>query len=208
MKKLFLPVFLLISFAGFSQISIENTTKAESNTQGFFVKNGTQKLSSLDCYNFKDMYISFDIDPSFFAYDRVTVTLFRSYKGAPGFTFSYSFTKEEFARKFKGKKYAYLDLFTEEGMDSKSVMGFRRVELQMVGSKKETENSTLGSEIFGGTKTGEVETNFVNNEIVRKDKYRDEKIGKINPIPMTNLFKEPSWGAYPKMPKGDGDCYN
>ena len=144
MKKLFLSSLMLFSITAFSQIDMGKTSKPDSKTQGLFAKGGTLKLASLDCYNFKDLVIAFDIDDSFFSYDRITVTLKRAQsENESNFTYAYSFTKADFARRFKGKKYAFLSLFPEEALDSKSVMDFRRVTLQMVGSKKEMENSKM-----------------------------------------------------------------
>jgi len=207
MKKIFIAASLVAWGMAFSQIQVESKIKGDSNTQGIFVKDGTQKLSSLDCYNFKDLIVSFDIDPSFFNYDQILVVLSRGTSQGDGFHYTYSFTREDFSRRFKGKKYAYLSLFPEEGLDKKSVMNFRRVELQMVGSKKEMETSMLFVVIEGGMKTGETETVFRGDQIIKNDKYKYERLTALSPIPMHNLFKEPSWGQYPTMPKGEGACY-
>jgi len=209
MKKLLLPAFLFISAIGASQIKMESTSKPESNTQGLFVKGGTQKITSLECYNFKDLVIAFDIDDSFFGYDQIVVGLVESTadvdKSQNGY--SYTFTKEDFARRFKGKKYAYLNLFPDANLESKSVMNFERADLQYVMTKKEIETTKLFITVYGGMKTGEVQVIYENNREVRKEKYSEEKLTKLLPITLHNLLKYHGSGGTPTL-KIEGDCYN
>ncbi len=208
MRKILLVTSFLVAQVSFCQIQVENKNKQESTTQGLFAKGGSLKLTSLDCYTFDNLIISFDIQPSYFSFDQVVITLTRSTDPNSGFAYSYTFSKEDFARKFQGKKYAYFQLFNEDGLDRKSVMGFTRVQLQMVGSKKDIESSKIYIKVHGGMKTGDYETAYQDGKVITKDKYKYEVLSKFNPIGMTGLFKEPSWGQYPTMPKGDGNCYN
>lgn len=205
MKKIIVLSLFICAKTAFSQIQVQSTKKPESSTQGLFVKNGTQKLSSIDCYNFTDLLISFDIDEKFFSYDVVLIQLFKSTSyNEGGFPFNFTFTKEEFARKFKGKKYAYLSLFPDPALDSKSVMGFYRTELQCAPSRKAMDISSVFVDVMGGTRTGERESKIVNGELRFRDVYNYDILAQIS-VPLHNMIRT---GNVTKKPKGDGDCYN
>lgn len=205
-----MAALMLAATLGYSQIDMGNKTKPESSTQGIFVKNGTMKLTSLDCYDFDDMAIAFDIDDSFFTYDVIQVQLAKGKNGEANQDniYRYNFTKEEFARKFKGKKYAFLNLFPEQGLDKPSVMGFTRARLQLVYSKKDKETTVIYVRISGGTKTG-VTSNYDNysNRVVYKDTYTYDKLTSLAPVPMHNAFVARAFLSDPTMPTATGNCY-
>ena len=89
-----------LNVSGQIQVAKPVSENNDSPTQGFFVKGGSEKLTALECYNFKDLIVSFDLKDEYFGYDQVTIKLCVSGKYDETF-FKYTMSMAEFKLKFK-----------------------------------------------------------------------------------------------------------
>jgi len=222
MKRMLLPILVvnLLSMHATGQIELnEDPTKRPdtSSTQGFFMNKGATQIKSLECYDFKDMIVAFDIDESYFDYDYIQIDID---KGDP-YIDKYGdvrYTQEEFRRLAAGKDYIYVTVFSKEDLKEQSRFGFDRAELEfnyhgIIPRKMEkTLNATISgwditdTKIVYTTKSdGSVEANDVDTEestILAKF--------KIDLLNGKGKFVAPLIGGFflRRLPTTSGNCYN
>lgn len=137
-------VLLLAFFSLFSalqaQIEIdEEKDDNESTTQGFFVKKGQMRIEALECYDFEDLIISFNIKKEHFACDRISIVLQLGNPEKKNSIKEYIYTvdREDFKVLFEDKDYAYFKIFSSPDLDEKSDWKWkdeynRRIPLQRI----------------------------------------------------------------------------
>lgn len=161
--------FIILSFSSFAQITVEDDNNIESKTQGFFVKNGAQKIDALECYDFKNLILAFDLKPEYFTYDEIfiTLTITNNQRNAMGVVIDEQFflkiNKDIFNIQFAGKDYAYFKIFASDDLKEKSEFEYRyssviysltRSKLQYTTNKKALTDSKMIAEISFGRITG------------------------------------------------------
>jgi|GEM_PF-6972272 len=221
MKKHFITTIsiALLSFSAFSQIEVKSSSAVDttqSSTQGFFLNKGATKITSLECYNFSDLIVSFDIKKEYFEYDKIQILV---HVGEPYSISSYAgriFTQEEFAREFTGKKYGYIDIFSTTNMKEKSqYFEMNRADLEFeAGGQRYPLETKLKAIIIGydivdtkvvyKTKSdGSVEA--VNENTVKPTRLTEFGIDLLN---RKRAFRIPLLGGFPpSKPTEEGDCH-
>lgn len=198
-RKMYMGVFsLLLAFSAASQIAVKEA-KADT-TEGLFVKNGTVKLTSMDCYNFDDLMVAFNLNATHFEYDMIEIKFRCGEKYDGDFVKSYHYTKSDFLKLFnETDAYAYFQVFKEADMKEKSQWGFTRQDLYYTDTKSKAENSILQVTVIGH--------NYV---MSNGEEWRSSVQLNDFSIPMKGRMKI-SWFAfnYGKYPEEtiSGDCY-
>ena len=221
MKKniYFTLISALFALNTFSQITIKETAVAKSDsTQGFFVKGGTLKLDKLECYNFGDLIVAFNIDKSFFDFDVIEITLTWGSKSDNEYNQMVRLKRSEFAKLVTPEdKYVYFNIFTTSDLKevSKIFPYCKRTYMQHAESKKLADDSRLAASISGYNRTGTktVYETQSDGKVIATDKevWTEAKIlGSFN-IPMLNRIKVGAaafmFGKWPEEPVVTGDCY-
>jgi hypothetical protein len=221
----------LLTVTSFAQIEVDEPSKEnkDSKTQGFFVNGGKQKLDAIECYNFKDLIVSFDIKKEHFVCDQLSIE-FEIGNENKNDTYRYVVDQDEFSSLFEGKEYAYFKVFSSEDMEEESRWytthyspnsdvapthyKLTRSRLQHTKSKKHLENSTITVKIYCGKITGEKEVSkALSDGRVVTNKYKTWKWEDSSTfsIPLKNrifinIAKFKLLG-YPKKPVENGACY-
>ena len=231
-KSYFLAfAFSLIALSSLAQIDIDEPVNEnnKSKTQGFFVKEGKQKIEELECYNFKDLILSFDLKKEHFACDRLCIELEVGNK-IKNVSYKYYIDQDEFSALFEGKDYAYFKVFSSNDMKEKSEWVFKktymnsdyppsyynltRSRLQHCRSKKNLNDSKIMVKISCGKITGENAVSEARSDgrvVTRKYntwKWFDSSVFSIdlkNRV-FINIAKFKVLG-YPSKPVVNGDCY-
>lgn len=159
--KFYLPVFIFgIFFSSVTaQINVDEKIEVkESTTQGFFVKNGQQKISALDCYSFDDLILSFDLREEHFTCDQIRIDLIVGDKESK-YEYSYFIDGDNLKDLVKRDDYAFVKVFSSKDLTEKSVWEnpttkhLRRSHLQYTNSKSNLDDSKLSVKIYTRKKT-------------------------------------------------------
>lgn len=203
---------IILSYPSFAQLNIQEEKK-ESKTQGFFVNNGSIKLDDLECYNFKDLIVSFDIQEFMWEADYIYVYLKYGRPESNGqtdalATYSYRITNTDFNRLFKDKEYAYFKVFSTDDMSEKSELfgGLRRGALQNTTLKKNVDASILQAKVHVSVTIGKKIDEYGNvYNRYRWDEAANFSIDLKNRkrIPRTYMFNDDKAYAVDTS----GDCY-
>ncbi len=220
-RKIYITVIsVLFALNTFSQITIKETAVVKSDsTQGFFVKGGTLKLDKLECYNFGDLIVAFNIDKSFFDFDVIEITLTWGSKSDNEYNQMVRLKRAEFAKLVTPKdKYVYFNIFTTTDLKevSKVFPYCKRTYMQYAGSKNLANDSRLAASVKGYNLTGTetvYETQSDGKVIAReKEVWTEAEVLVSFNIPMLNRIKLSGsaymFGKYPEEPQVTGDCYN
>ncbi len=201
----------------FSQLEVQNPkaeTKPDSlSNQGFYVNEGKLKLTQLECYNFGDMIVVFDIKPEYFSYDYIYIDLY-SGETSNGYDIhgQIVYSKEDFFKGNGGKDYAYYYVFYTKDLAEKSRFEFTRANLEyaigLLSVKGVNLRAVLTGSIVKGTKT--VYSTTGSGDVVAREKEVESytKLEEFS-IPMLNRKKAApiKFGTKQDLPTVTGDCY-
>jgi hypothetical protein len=218
-RKIYITVIsALFALNTFSQITLKETAAAKSDsTQGFFLKGGTLKLDTLECYNFGEMLVAFNIDKSYFEYDEIAVVVSWGLDKDIELGGTKKFKKAEFAKLFIPQdRYAYVQVFkTENQKENSENFDFTRSQMRYTGSKIFASDCKLYLKILARNITG-IETTYetrTDGKVVAKEKEVWSLYETLNiiDIPMLNRIKVNGMAyAYHKFPtetEVPADCY-
>jgi len=210
--------FLMSSFLGMTQLDIETEKKENPDSKnGLYVKKGQMKLNVIECYDFDDMMVAFDLYDNYFAFDGIKIEIGIAHKDEQ-YEERYSdyYSKAEIA-KFAGKEYAYFPVVEMVSGEEKSYFWstnryrLNRVAMQQTSKKKNVENSELRIHIKGGTITGQrtVHERQADGSVISRseDVWSWTELDLFK-VAMKNRKKilPVSLGLKTK-PDGDGNCY-
>lgn len=224
-KKLVLlaVIFGSITMSSFAQIEIDEPANddTESTTQGFFVKGGKQKIRALECYNFKDLIVSFDLKKEHFLCNYLLIELMVGNE-RKNTIYTYLIDQGDFSELFKGKKYAYFKVFSSDDMEEKSdwvyVTNARdntpsafhpltRSDLQYTTNKKSLNDTKISVKV-SRIKT-EIKVTLRNAYWNWTDKW--EEVNKIFSIELKNRIHVKAakyyMSGFPKTPVSNGECF-
>lgn len=207
---------LLLALNSIAQIEMK-TKKDEvkvDSTQGFFVKNGSMKLSTLECYDFDNLIIAFNIDESFFDYDLIKVELGWGIDGNMDMYKTAQIDKVEFAKRFTKKdKYAYFSIFKTNDPEEVSNWDFTKAHLQYTPSNASLNDSKLIAWVSGVKRTTKkVYRTASDGSVVETNEPAWETPVRLHDLslPMKNRIKaNPIGYKIGKVPKlqTTGNCY-
>ena len=118
MKKIITIIALMGTIVPvcFSQLEVENPKQSvkpdSTSNQGFYVNEGKLKLTQLECYNFDNLIVAFNIDESYFKYDEISIEIFWGLGSDLDEIRLLNIKKSMFNKQFSTKdKYAYFSVF-------------------------------------------------------------------------------------------------
>lgn len=196
-KIAFALIGLVLTLKGFSQINVELPRQSADSTEGFFVKAGKQKLASLECYNFDNLTLAFNVDPSYFQYEKIIIQLEVKSGQFNEYAKRVFISGKEFNRRFsKGSTYVYFTIFSTANMKEESEWEITRAELEYASTLFLVKNARLVATIYGVTRIGDPEL----------DSWNYQPLKEVS-IELLNRKKPGFMKSAPAEPANTGSCY-
>lgn len=198
-KSLTTTLFILISLAAFMSFTYSSEEESLSfeggnEKDGFYVKDGTIKISEMDCYSFSDLTYKFSVSNEMFAYDKIRVEIIKHFKGRGVTTRCFKeYDTRVFKAKHQNKKISEITIFEDgaQGTEMRDVYDdpLYRAKLKFTNSDDGMDGFYLQTLIKGSLITGYSEE-YVNGKVIQEPIYGDEEtIYEGTKLPLTNRTK-------------------
>jgi hypothetical protein len=184
MKKLTLFFVALFFITGISNI------KGQDELSGFYLNNGKNKISELNCYSFDNLSVKFPILPEMLGYDQIGIAVVKyNAKNELSSSCGYEYDKPIFNAKFSNKESGELTFFKKGGQEHCLSKGtLTRVELKYTNAEKGLVGACIQLQVYGYMVSGSYER-VVGNYVVKEPTYSSTLIYEGPKLPLTNREK-------------------